>query len=158
MRIHSRAAMPQRRIRLGVATLMCLALISFGCATAAGRGDPAGYAPGADRGEEGLASWYGAEFHGRTTASGVPFDRHALVAAHPTLPFGTRVRVHRLSTGGTVEVEIVDRGPAAGPRRAGVVIDLSEAAAEQLGFIREGRTRVRIEVLPDPAAAGETAD
>ena len=52
-------------------------------------------------------------------------------------------------TGVAVEVEIVDRGPAAGPRKAGVVIDLSEAAAERLGFIREGRTRVRIEILPD---------
>ncbi|MGE5925719.1 MAG: septal ring lytic transglycosylase RlpA family protein [Gemmatimonadota bacterium] len=141
---------------LRAATLLLLGLA--GCAPAPGRSDPAGYAPAAGRDEEGLASWYGAAFHGRTTASGIPFDRHAMVAAHPTLPFGTRVRVHRLSTGGAVEVEIVDRGPAAGPRRAGVVIDLSEAAAEQLGFIREGRTRVRIEVLPDPAAAGETAD
>lgn len=120
-------------------------LLLAGCAPATSRGgDPAAYEPSARVHEEGLASWYGAAFHGRTTASGIPFDRHAMVAAHPTLPFGTRVRVERLSTGASVEVEIVDRGPAAGPRRAGVVIDLSEAAAERLDFIREGRTRVRI--------------
>lgn len=145
-------------MRRRLAALVLLAVLAGSCAPAAGRSDPAGYAPGAGTDEEGLASWYGAAFHGRTTASGVPFDRHAMVAAHPTLPFGTRVRVHRLSTGGSVEVEIVDRGPAAGPRRAGVVIDLSEAAAERLGFIREGRTRVRVEVLPEPESAGERVD
>ena len=125
--------------------LMALALVA-GCATGGARTEP-GYAPNTRRHEEGLASWYGAAFHGRTTASGIPFDRHAMVAAHPTLPFGTRVRVVRLSTGSSVVVRIVDRGPAAGPRSRGVVIDLSEGAAEQLGFIREGRTRVRLEVL-----------
>lgn len=134
---------------LRAAGLVLLGLMA-GCAPAPGGSDPAAYAPRPGSDEEGLASWYGAAFHGRPTASGIPFDRRAMVAAHPTLPFGTRVRVHRLSTGESVEVEVVDRGPAAGPRRAGVVIDLSEAAAERLGFIREGRTRVRIEVLPDP--------
>ena len=69
------------------------------------------------------------------------------MAAHPTLPFGTRVRVIRLATGSSVVVRVVDRGPAAGPRSRGVVIDLSEGAAERLGFIRDGRTRVRLEVL-----------
>jgi len=127
--------------------LMALALVA-GCATGRARSEP-GYAPNTGRHEEGLASWYGAAFHGRTTASGIPFDRHAMVAAHPTLPFGTRVRVFRLSTGSSVEVRIVDRGPAAGPRSRGVVIDLSEGAAERLGFIREGRTRVRLEVLDE---------
>ncbi len=125
---------------------MLLPLVLAGCAT--GGSGTGATSPAPRIAEEGLASWYGAAFHGRTTASGIPFDRHAMVAAHPSLPFGTRVRVHRLSTGATVEVEIVDRGPAAGPRRAGVVIDLSEAAARRLDFIEEGRTRVRLEVLP----------
>lgn len=125
--------------------LVALALAA-GCATGGGRAEPA-YAPNAGRHEEGLASWYGAEFHGRTTASGIAFDRRAMVAAHPTLPFGTRVRVVRTATGASVVVRVVDRGPAAGPRSRGVVIDLSEAAAERLGFIREGRARVRLEVL-----------
>ena len=116
-----------------------------GCRSA--RTGPDEYAPAPGRFEEGLASWYGPGFHGRTTASGIVFDSRAMVAAHPRLPFGTRVRVLRISSGTTVDVEIVDRGPAAGPRSEGVVIDLSEAAAERLGFIRAGRTRVRLEVL-----------
>lgn len=136
------------KIARALAVPLLLGLVSA-CASSGARGEPAGYEPRTIRDEEGLASWYGARFHGRTTASGIPFDMHAMVAAHPTLPFGTRVRVHRLSTGAAVEVEIVDRGPAAGPRKAGVVIDLSVGAAERLGFLREGRTRVRIEVLPD---------
>jgi rare lipoprotein A len=135
--------MAERRVWSIVILLAACAPVRSGAA------DPAGYAPNARVLEEGLASWYGADFHGRTTASGIPFDRHAMVAAHPTLPFGTRVRVRRLETGDTVDVEIVDRGPAAGPRRAGVIIDVSEAAAIRLGFRREGRTRVRLEVLAE---------
>lgn len=122
-------------------------LLLAGCASGGSRRADPGYAPNVGRAEEGLASWYGAAFHGRLTASGIPFDRRAMVAAHPTLPFGTRVRVRRLETGATVVVRVVDRGPAAGPRKAGVVIDLSEAAAERLDFIRAGRTRVRLELL-----------
>ena len=131
---------PRRRPILGALLLLTA------CATAPRH--PEGYAPAAGRVEEGLASWYGREFHGRTTASGIPFDSRAMVAAHPTHPFGTRVRVHRIASGKSVVVEIVDRGPAAGPRGQGVIIDLSEGAAEALGFIRAGRTRVRVEVLP----------
>jgi rare lipoprotein A len=100
--------------------------------------------------QEGLASYYGAEFQGRRTASGIPFDRRALVAAHPTLPFGTRVRVRNVATGASVVLRIVDRGPAAGPRAAGVIIDVSEAAAERLNFVSAGRARVRVEVLSQP--------
>lgn len=96
---------------------------------------------------EGLASYYADSFHGKTTASGVRFDTKAMVAAHPTYPFGTRVRVTSLATRRSVQVVIVDRGPARGPRAQGVIIDLSRAAATQLGFIRAGRTRVRVEVL-----------
>lgn len=133
--------------RFVAAAVQAGALLVSGCAAGGAHDVPAGYAPPASRDEIGLASWYGERFHGKLTASGIPFDRHAMVAAHPALPFGTRVRVHRLATGDSVDVEIVDRGPAAGPRSRGVVIDLSEAAAERLGFIREGRTRVRIRVL-----------
>lgn len=94
----------------------------------------------------GLASFYGDDFHGRATASGVRFDMNAMVAAHPTYPFGTIVRVTNLQNGRSVRVRIVDRGPAAGPQAAGVIIDLSRRAAQALGFIREGRTRVRLDV------------
>jgi rare lipoprotein A len=66
---------------------------------------------------------------------------------HPTYPFGTAVRVTNLKNGRSVHVRIVDRGPTRGPRGDGVIIDLSRAAAGALGFIGDGRTRVRVEVL-----------
>jgi peptidoglycan lytic transglycosylase len=96
---------------------------------------------------QGLASYYGPGFEGKRTASGIKFDKTALVAAHPTYPFGTVVRVTNLANKRQVEVRVVDRGPAKKPRGEGVVIDLSQGAASNLGFIRQGRTRVRLEVL-----------
>src|SRR5215204_3794923 len=72
----------------------------------------------------GLASYYGDEFHGKLTASGVPFDKNAMVAAHPTLPFGTVLRVTNLANGRRVTVRVVDRGPADAIRADGVIIDL----------------------------------
>lgn len=81
------------------------------------------------------------------TASGRPFDMNAMVAAHPRYPFGTLVRVTNLSNNRAVDVRIVDRGPAAGPRADGVIIDLSRGAALALGFVQQGRTRVLIQVL-----------
>jgi rare lipoprotein A len=96
---------------------------------------------------EGLASYYGADFHGKRTASGVKFDMNAMVAAHPSYPLGTVVRVTNLKNRRSVQVQILDRGPAAGPRAAGVIIDVSRRAAQELGFIKDGRTRVRLEVM-----------
>ena len=90
--------------------------------------------------EEGLASWYGAQFAGKPTASGAPFDPAALTAAHRTLPFGTCVSVLLVSTGTSVQVHINDRGPFVDGR----VIDLSEAAARQLGLLTEGVAPVRL--------------
>jgi rare lipoprotein A len=100
--------------------------------------------------EVGLASYYGRRFDGRITASGVPFDNDAMVAAHPVHAFGTLVLVTNLRNGESVQVRIVDRGPARGPRTDGVIIDLSRAAARVLGFLERGRTRVRVEVLRLP--------
>ena len=96
---------------------------------------------------QGLASFYGPGFEGKRTASGIPFDKTAMVAAHPSYPFGTVVRVTNLANKRQVEVRVVDRGPASGPRKEGVLIDVSSGAAESLGFVRKGRTRVRLEVL-----------
>ena len=96
---------------------------------------------------EGLASYYGPGFDGKTTASGARFDMQAMVAAHPTYPFGTIVRVTNLRNQRAVDVRVLDRGPARGPQADGVLIDLSYGAAQALGFIRQGRTRVRLEVL-----------
>jgi len=92
---------------------------------------------------EGLASYYGPGFDGKTTASGTRFDMRAMVAAHRTYPFGTIVRVTNLANARTIQVRIVDRGPFV---RA-VLIDLSYGAAAALGFVRDGRTRVRLEVM-----------
>ncbi len=97
--------------------------------------------------ETGLASWYGTGLQGEETASGEIFDRRELVAAHPTYPFGTIVRVTNLEKGRSVELRIVDRGPARKHQLDGVIIDLSTRAARQLGFLHEGRTRVRVDVL-----------
>jgi rare lipoprotein A len=96
---------------------------------------------------QGLASYYGPGFEGRRTASGIVFDKTAMVAAHPTYPFGTVVRVTNLANRKQAVVRVVDRGPAKGPRAQGVLIDVSSGAAETLGFVRQGRTRVRLEVI-----------
>ena len=96
---------------------------------------------------EGLASYYGKELHGKTTASGVRFDMNAMVAAHPSYPLGTVLRVTNLANGRSIRVRILDRGPAPQPRADGVIIDVSRRAAEVLGFIQQGRARVRLEVL-----------
>lgn len=84
--------------------------------------------------DRGVASWYGPRFHGRRTASGERFDMHALTAAHPTLPFGTVVRVESPEDGRSVDVRINDRGPHIKQR----VIDLSRAAARALGLLDVG--------------------
>jgi rare lipoprotein A len=104
------------------------------------------------RAQIGFATYYARLFDGSITASGTRFDNDDMVAAHPTHPFGTILRVTNLRNQRTVRVEVVDRGPARGPRAAGVVIDLSRAAAEELDFIRAGRTRVRVEVIRLPEA------
>jgi rare lipoprotein A len=95
----------------------------------------------------GKASWYGGRFHGRKTASGERFDKHAMTAAHRKLPFGTRVRVTSLNTGRSVEVRINDRGPFG---RRDRIIDLSEGAAEVLGMKSAGVVTVKLEVLSVP--------
>jgi rare lipoprotein A len=91
--------------------------------------------------EVGVASFYGKAHHGKLTASGVPFDMHAMTAAHRRHPFGARLRVTDLETGRTVEVKVNDRGPFV----KGRVVDLSYAAAKALGFVSRGVARVRVE-------------
>jgi rare lipoprotein A len=91
----------------------------------------------------GTASWYGRQFHGRTTASGQIYNMSALTAAHPTLPFGTQVRVTNLSNRKSVVLTVNDRGPFA----KGRIIDVSRHAADHLGFLRAGTARVRVEVI-----------
>lgn len=93
--------------------------------------------------EEGSASYYGAELAGNPTASGERFDPDKLTAAHRTLPLGSRVRVTNVRTGAAVVVRINDRGPFHGQR----IIDLSREAARQIGLLRRGTGRVRVELI-----------
>jgi rare lipoprotein A len=90
----------------------------------------------------GLASYYADSLHGNPTASGEPYDKNAMTAAHRTLEFGTTVKVTYLKTGKTVKVRINDRGPHVKDR----IIDLSGAAAEQLGLKDDGIGEVSVEV------------
>ncbi len=97
--------------------------------------------------QTGLASYYHPSLDGEETASGKTFDNDAMMAAHPTYPLGTLVRVTNLEKEGSVEVRIMDRGPTKENRAEGVIIDLSRAAAEKIGMVKDGRTRVRVEVV-----------
>jgi rare lipoprotein A len=128
------------------ALLLLIATCSTGCATVARKPAVAAPAP-QQRTSRGLASYYGIGFDGKDTASGIPFDMDAMVAAHPTLPFGTVVRVTNLKNGRSADVRIVDRGPARGPRAEGVIIDVSRGVAQALDFIRDGRVPVTLVVL-----------
>jgi rare lipoprotein A len=93
--------------------------------------------------EEGLASWYGDDFHGRLTANGEVFDMGSLTAAHPTLPMPCYARVTNLSNGKSLIVRVNDRGPYHGNR----LIDVSNKAAELLEFKGNGVARVRVEYV-----------
>jgi rare lipoprotein A len=95
----------------------------------------------------GLASFYGPGFNGDRTANGEVFDQRKLVAAHRTLPLGSVVRVTNLENGRRVVLRIIDRGPFGRNHRKGCIIDVSKAAARQLGFVRDGLSRVRVDVL-----------
>jgi len=91
--------------------------------------------------EEGIASYYADSLDGNPTASGEPYDKSAMTAAHRTLPFDTKVKVTNLANDKSVVVRINDRGPHVENR----IIDVSGAAAEKLGLLDSGTTRVRIE-------------
>ncbi|MEQ9286722.1 MAG: septal ring lytic transglycosylase RlpA family protein [Cyclobacteriaceae bacterium] len=93
--------------------------------------------------EQGVASWYGPNFHGKQTANGEIYDMNALTAAHRTLPFNSVVKVVNLANGLSVEVRINDRGPYAKNR----IIDLSKGAAEKIQMIQSGTTNVELILL-----------
>jgi len=91
-----------------------------------------------------VASWYGEPFHGRVTASGTVFDKNAFTAAHRTLPFGTVLRLTNPANGRSVLVTVTDRGPFV----LGRALDVSEAAARELGMIAAGTATLRAERAP----------
>jgi rare lipoprotein A len=131
-----------------VAGVLLLAGLVTGGACAGLRGAPERPAEAPPRAgvEEGVASFYGRAHHGRRTASGERFDMRAMTCAHPTVPFGTLLRVTDVETGRSVVVRVNDRGPYA----RGRVVDLSLAAAKALGILERGVARVRVE----PAGPG----
>ncbi len=93
--------------------------------------------------EEGYASYYADEFHGRKTSNGETFDMNALTAAHKALPFNTRLKVTNLDNGSSVVVRVNDRGPFV----EGRIIDLSLAGAKAIGMLGPGTARVLLEVI-----------
>ncbi len=121
----------------GVLSLVAIGVLAMGLLS--------GNADAVQKTVQGEATYYADRFDGRTTASGVTFDNDAMMAAHLTWPFGTVVRVTAIETGKSIEVEIVDRIG----KSATATIDLSQAAADRLGFLTtgEGRIPVRIEVI-----------
>ncbi|MEC7120120.1 MAG: septal ring lytic transglycosylase RlpA family protein, partial [Pseudomonadota bacterium] len=96
--------------------------------------------------QSGLASWYGRQFNGRPTASGERFDMHAMTAAHRSLPFNCYIRVTNQDNGKSVVVKVNDRGPFHGNR----ILDLSYAAAQQIGIMNKGVGNVTIERIDPP--------
>ncbi len=90
--------------------------------------------------QRGLASWYGQAFQNLRTASGERFDMNELTAAHPTLPFGTQLKVRNPANGRAVVVRVNDRGPFTGDRS----LDLSRAAASALGILNRGTAQVEL--------------
>jgi rare lipoprotein A len=130
--------------RAGLAALAVAAALIAACAGAPGRGGEPNWR------EQGLASWYGADFHGRRTANGERYNMYAMTAAHKTLPLGTRLVVVNRETGRRITVRVNDRGPFV----AGRVVDLSLAAARALGSAEIGVVPVTLEaVLPASAFA-----
>lgn len=103
---------------------------------------------------EGIASWYGPNFHGKPTANGEVFDQNLITAAHPTLPMPIYARVTNLENGRSLVVRINDRGPFVADRE----IDLSRRSAELLGYRQQGTARVRVQYLRRAPLEGDVAD
>jgi len=123
-------------LRPSLVAAVLLATGTLGCATTRG-------VTVARHQQVGIASYYAHAHHGRCTASGEVFDMGEMTASHRTLPFGTRVRVTNLANGRKVVVRINDRGPYKRKR----IIDLSYAAARELGMVGAGTARVRLEMV-----------
>jgi rare lipoprotein A len=117
----------QRRI---VAILVTLATVSM-MGIAAGQ-----------TGEEGVANFYSDKFQGKKTASGEVYDKNGLTASHKKLPYGTKVKVTNVENGKSVVLTVNDRMAASNP----AVIDVTRRAAEELGFVKAGKTKVKLEV------------
>lgn len=146
------------KTKIAIILLCILILVSCSQKTSWRRGGTPGTSPYTIRGktyyplksahgfiEEGIASWYGPGFHGKTTANGERYNQFAMTAAHKILPLGTTVRVTHLKNGKSIIARINDRGPFVDDR----VIDLSRAAATRLDMMGTGTARVRIQSIGD---------
>ena len=139
--------------------ILLIALISIvitSCGTTERASKPVSY-PDAGAGEvieEGVASWYCPNFHGKLTANGERYDMYGLTAAHRTLPFNTLLRVENLKNGESVVVRINDRGPFAKNR----IIDLSKKAAQQIDMIGNGTAPVKLILLEGDLENSRTTD
>lgn len=119
-----------------VLTLLVLPVLAVGCGSTRATAS-------AKNVQTGIASYVASSLHNHPTASGEPYDAHALTAAHRSYPFGTVVRVTNLENDRHVTLRINDRGPFV----RGRIIDVSKRAAEELGFVRAGLAEVRVEVV-----------
>ncbi len=168
----SRNVMGHLKVRIALA-VCAIALSAAGCATAprdVAKPAPSPhfkvgkpykingrwYRPAVDTSydEKGVASWYGADFHGRPTANGEIYDMRQMTAAHTTLPMPSLVEVTNLENGRRTVVRVNDRGPFAKNR----IIDLSRAAARVLGFEKQGLAKVRVRYLAPAPLPGEKAE
>lgn len=126
----------KNRSRAAVALVAFCALLTGCSANRRPETRPSGVRPL----EKGIASWYGTQFHGRRTASGERFNMNELTAAHPSLPFGTLLEVRNVRNGRSVVVRVNDRGPFSKSR----ILDLSFAAASEIGLVRAGKAPVEL--------------
>ncbi|HEX9942850.1 MAG TPA: septal ring lytic transglycosylase RlpA family protein [Thermoanaerobaculia bacterium] len=128
-----------------LAVLLLCQLLAVACSNSRKPSSPASLGVPIERG---IASWYGPKFHGRATASGERYNMNELTAAHPSLPFGTRVGVRNTRTGREVVVRVNDRGPFSRNR----IIDLSYAAAREVGVVGPGTASVELYLVPAAGA------
>ncbi len=138
---------PRRRRWAGLALPFLLTAVFPACAPRLVERPPA------NGPAQGTASWYGDDFHGRTTSSGDRYNMYRLTAASRTLPLGTKVRVTRMDNGRDVVVTINDRGPFVGNR----IIDLSYEAARRLDMLETGIAEVRLAVITEASASTPAA-
>jgi rare lipoprotein A len=151
--------MPRLARLAGVALLVLAPAVAQG--QAAQEEPPAPPVPGTDgvpvvHADTGEATYYHDALHNRRTASGERMDQQAYVAAHRRYPFGTWLRVTNLRNGRSVLVRVIDRGPFGSLRnQQRTIVDLSRRAASELGFIRQGRVKVKVERLAHAPEAVE---
>jgi rare lipoprotein A len=142
MRHRKDSRLPVVLPHLALATVLICQILAIGCS---GNRKPAAPPTLGVPLERGIASWYGPKFNGRTTASGERYDMNAYTAAHPSLPFGTKIGVRNTRTGREVVVKVNDRGPYSKNR----IIDLSYAAAKEVGVVGPGTASVEIYRIPE---------